>query len=101
MNGCVRKCQKLLIIAEKLQNVEFCEISESGDNIFLFRMNNSIQSLPDTHLCSQPHSQGWQVGDLEQKDTTFRDVIFKLEEELNRRNEDVRALLLSEMLGKV
>lgn len=32
---------------------------------------------------------GRRVGDLEQKDTTFRDVIFKLEEELNRRNEDV------------
>ena len=43
---CVRKCQNSLRIGEHLQKMwKVREISESGDNIFSFRMNNSIQSL--------------------------------------------------------
>ena len=43
MSKFVENCRK---IAKNENCSKFREISESGDNIFSFRMNNSIQSLP-------------------------------------------------------
>ena len=43
MSKFVENCRKIIQKLQKL--LTFREISESGDTIFSFRMNNSIQSL--------------------------------------------------------